>query len=139
MLRRVQIPYLDQEGYVNLRCVWTLGCPSEIKPLIEANRQRDPQEEVRTGDVYEQAFTELFPSTPVPEVVGVSCCAQFAVTRSQIQRRKKKDYERYRDWLLSTPLKDSISGRVLEYSWHSASSRSDFLFARLFPAADCSQ
>ena len=121
MLRNVQIPYLEQEGYVNLRCVWTLGCPSEIKPLIESERHREPGEEERTGEMYKDAFMELFPLTPVPEVIGVSCCAQFAVTRSQIKKRPKEDYERYREWLLNTPLKDSVSGRVLEYSWHSES------------------
>jgi Protein of unknown function (DUF3431) len=36
-----------------------------------------------------------------------------------VQERPKSEYERIRDWLLETELADQISGRVLEYSWHS--------------------
>lgn len=36
-----------------------------------------------------------------------------------MQERPKSEYERIRDWLLETELADQISGRVLEYSWHS--------------------
>lgn len=54
----------------------------------------------------------------MPEVVGVPCCSQFAVSRDQVLRRPKADYERYYNWVLSTELSDDVSGRVLEYSWH---------------------
>ena len=36
--------------------------------------------------------------------------------------RPKSDYEDYRRWLLETRLPDDISGRILEYSWHSMNS-----------------
>lgn len=62
---------------------------------------------------------ELFPGVEVPDEVGVSCCAQFGVTRSKIHERPKSDYERFRKWLAETPLKDELSGRIMEYSWHS--------------------
>ncbi|KAF2456483.1 hypothetical protein BDY21DRAFT_287988 [Lineolata rhizophorae] len=114
-LKNFQIPYLEKEGYVNLRCVWVLGCPSEIKPIQEAGHHR---EQVHAGDVYAEAFGELFPGKPVPDVVGVSCCAQFAASRAKILERPKSDYEHYRNWLLNSPLEDAISGRILEYSWH---------------------
>lgn len=116
MLRHFQIPYLEQEGYVNMRCAWQLGCPNEIKPLAEEGEHRA---EVHAGGDYKQAFQVLFPGKAVPEYVGVSCCAQFAVTKEKIRERPKSDYERYRKWLLETDLKDSISGRIMEYSWHS--------------------
>ena len=61
----------------------------------------------------------LFPEKDVPREVGVSCCAQFAATREKIQERKRSEYQRYRQWLMDTELGDSISGRILEYSWHS--------------------
>jgi hypothetical protein len=115
MLRHFQIPYLEQEGYVNIRCVWSLGCPSEIKPLREQGEHR---EAVHAGGDYKQAFEILFPDEEVPPNVGVSCCAQFAATKEKIRERKKSDYVRYREWIMDTPLGDSISGRILEYSWH---------------------
>lgn len=123
MLRHFQLPYLEQEGYVNIRCAWSLGCPNEIKPFEEAGEHR---EAVHAGGDYKQAFQHLFPGTAVPKVVAVSCCAQFAVTKDKIRERPKSDYVRYRDWLIKTELKDSISGRILEYSWHSTYNSSSF-------------
>jgi hypothetical protein len=76
---------------------------------------------VHAGGDYKEAFQFLFPSEPVPSAVGVSCCAQFAATRAKIRERKKSEYERYRKWIMDTHLSDSISGRVMEYSWHSKS------------------
>lgn len=188
LLRKLRIPYLQREGYVNLRCVWVIGCPSEIKPFAgirhrkvtkaelakelgediealglgdadaeteiyleeaagdsggpgqatgkmaadkvdggdnswlanEAEDSEPPSDHRDTKNSYAAAFELLMPELlPVPDVVGVSCCAQFAVTREAVRRRPKADYVRYRDWLLHTELKDEISGRVLEYTWHS--------------------
>ncbi|KAH7385903.1 hypothetical protein BKA66DRAFT_415620 [Pyrenochaeta sp. MPI-SDFR-AT-0127] len=115
MLRHFQLPYLEKEGYVNIRCAWSLGCPSEIKPLEEEGEHR---EAVHAGGDYKKAFLHLFPGTQVPRQIGVSCCAQFAATRQKIRERKKEEYIRYRDWIIETTLDDSISGRVFEYSWH---------------------
>ena len=69
--------------------------------------------------VYKKAFEELFPGEQVPEAIGVACCSQFAVRREAIRMRPRADYIRYRNWLMETELEDSLSGRVLEYSWHS--------------------
>ena len=118
MLRHFQLPYLEKEGYVNIRCAWSLGCPSEIKPLAEEGEHR---EAVHAGGQYKKAFEQLFPGDKVPAVVGVSCCAQFAATREKIRERTKEQYEKYRDWIMETDLGDAISGRVFEYSWHSKS------------------
>ena len=68
---------------------------------------------------YSSVFRTLFPNATVPEVVGAHCSSQFAVSRERVQERPKSEYERIRDWLLETELVDQISGRVLEYSWHS--------------------
>ncbi|WPH03267.1 Hypothetical protein R9X50_00614400 [Acrodontium crateriforme] len=119
VLSRLQIPYVEQKGYVNLRCAWTLGCPAEIRPFDESDLNAVPTSpDARAGWFYKAAFEELFPEIPMPQVVGVSCCAQFAVTAERIRKRPRADYERYRRWLLETPLADSLSGRILEYSWH---------------------
>lgn len=68
---------------------------------------------------YSSVFRTLFPNATIPEVVGAHCSSQFAVSRERVQERPKSEYERIRDWLLETGLADQISGRVLEYSWHS--------------------
>lgn len=105
-------------GYANLRCVWVIGCPGELRPLED---EKDPRNatELSTSNVYAEAYRELFPGAEVPEAVGVSCCAQFSATRAKIQERPKSDYVRYLEWLKSTDLDDATSGRVFEYSWHS--------------------
>lgn len=115
-LSRLQLSYIFEQGYVNLRCVWTLGCPHEIHPLDHP--VDEVTSETSADQVYAAAFRELFPDIPIPESIGVSCCAQFAVTRETILKRSREDYERYRGWLLETELEDSLSGRVMEYSWH---------------------
>jgi len=119
LLRRVQLPYIKQRGYVNLRCVWVLGCPYSTNPLEDADESHASNAGRYASYHYKAAFEELFPGTPVPERVGSSCCAQFAVTRAKILERPKSDYERYREWILQTSLGDDISGVIMEYSWHS--------------------
>ncbi|KAL5340644.1 hypothetical protein BJX70DRAFT_360806 [Aspergillus crustosus] len=113
MLRNFQLPYLEKQGYVNLRCVWVLGCPGEIHPLSDTHR-----EAVHAGEYFKHGFMELFPGEEIPEAVGVSCCAQFGVTSWKIRERPKSDYVRYRKWLLETDLTDDLSGRIMEYTWH---------------------
>ncbi|WPB00761.1 uncharacterized protein RHO25_005381 [Cercospora beticola] len=122
VLSRLNLSHVEAQGYTNLRCVWSLGCPSEIHPWVEAEApppESDPESNsARAGSFYKAAFQQIFPDTTVPETVGAPCCAQFAVTAAKIQERPKADYERIRDWLLETPLNDNLSGRILEYMWH---------------------
>ncbi|CEN60628.1 hypothetical protein ASPCAL03064 [Aspergillus calidoustus] len=113
MLRNFQLPYLEKQGYVNIRCVWLLGCPGEVHPLTDVHH-----ENIHVGEYFKYGFMELFPGTELPETVGVSCCAQFGVTRWKIRERPKSDYLRYRKWLSETDLTDDLSGRIMEYSWH---------------------
>lgn len=113
ILQNLRVSHIHEEGYANLRCCWTLGCPAQIHPNKE-HEVGDKESETQ----YRAAFMELFPNLPVPDVVGVACCAQFAVTKSRILARPLADYMRYRDWLLTTDLADDTSGRILEYSWH---------------------
>ncbi|KAH8692022.1 hypothetical protein BGW36DRAFT_386836 [Talaromyces proteolyticus] len=117
LLRNFQFPYLQQEGYVNLRCVWTLGCPAAIHPLKDELVEGKVNKQAM-GAVFRQAFQELLPEHQVPPDVGVSCCAQFAVTRDTIRRRPRDDYLRFREWLIKTPFPDELSGRFFEHSWH---------------------
>ena len=126
LLEKFRLEYLKEVGYVNLRCAWILGCPTEIMPIQDqADGRLD--EPVTAKRVYKKAFEELFPGEPVPEKVGVACCSQFAVRRETVWQRPREDYVRYREWLVSSDLFDDLSGRVLEYSWHSKISDSTFI------------
>ncbi|KAF2087460.1 hypothetical protein K490DRAFT_73836 [Saccharata proteae CBS 121410] len=117
VLQNFQLPYLHSQGYVNLRCAWVLGCPSEIKPYEKDDISTHQQ--AHAGHYYKKAFQEIFGvEREVPEMVGVSCCAQFAVTREKVRETSRGEWERLRRWLVETELTDDISGRVLEYSWH---------------------
>ncbi|KAK4101453.1 hypothetical protein N658DRAFT_386029, partial [Parathielavia hyrcaniae] len=122
-LESLKLDHARSSGYVNLRCIWYLGCPVELWPLKDAaddvhDGKAADGRELRVYDVFRQAFEELMPGTPVPHEVGVSCCAQFAISRDAVRRRPREDYVRWRDWLLQTPPADDLSGRVFEYMWH---------------------
>lgn len=117
LLQRFRIEHLRDQGYVNLRCAWVLGCPSEIKPF-EDDFEPTGDVPVHAKHVYKTAFEQLFPGAEVPTVIGVTCCSQFAVTKETVRSRPREDYVSYRDWLTKASLGDDLSGRVLEYSWH---------------------
>lgn len=68
---------------------------------------------------YPDQFLQLFPGVEVPEVVGTPCCSQFAVSREKVHDLEQEEYVRLRQWLIETELEPGISGRILEYSWHS--------------------
>ncbi|KAI5359213.1 hypothetical protein Slin14017_G101150 [Septoria linicola] len=122
VLSWLNLTYAKSQGYVSLRCGWSLGCPKEIQPFVEAEMpppaSNPTAKDARAGAFYRQAFEHLFPETSVPDVVAAPCCAQFVVTAEQIRKRSKADYKRIRDWLLATTLNDALSGRILEYMWH---------------------
>jgi hypothetical protein len=101
LLQNLQLPYIVSEAYANLRCVWTFGCPSELR--LDVYQHNETHRAFKTTQAYPQAFQELFPGQQVPSTVGVACCSQFAVTREKIHERPLEDYQRC---------------RVFEYTWH---------------------
>ncbi|KAF2450958.1 hypothetical protein P171DRAFT_349117 [Karstenula rhodostoma CBS 690.94] len=112
-LRALNINFVQSNGYANLRCVHDPGCPHEVMPF------RNPPEDHRTTEAaMADAWRELFNNTDVPHVLATPCCAQFAVSSKQVQKRPLDEYKKYYTWLMETPLKDETSGRVFEYLWH---------------------
>ena len=115
-LRALNVDFVQRNGYANLRCIWTPGCPDEIHPL------RETPKDVHNGESTEQAMASVWPlffaPQAVPPIIGTPCCAQFAVSREQIRERLLLEYVRYHDWLMETELSDDVSGRVFEYLWH---------------------
>lgn len=117
-MRDLNIPFVKQAGYVNLRCTWAVGCPAELEPGRYL-RERPDDALHPTAMEYPNRFLELFPGAEVPEVVGAPCCSQFAVSREKVHELEQEEYVRLRQWLIETDLESGVSGRVLEYSWHS--------------------
>ncbi|KAJ5716639.1 hypothetical protein N7493_008550, partial [Penicillium malachiteum] len=116
-IKDLQLPYVRQSGYVNLRCAWAIGCPAELEPARYL-RERPDDVGHPTAMEFPNGFMELFPGEEVPEVVGVPCCSQFALSREVVRARGKEEYERMRKWLIESPLDAGTSGRIFEYAWH---------------------
>ena len=112
MVRRLKSDYVIREGYVNLRCHWSPGCPEWLHP---GNMQEsiEKQEEV----VLSRCWSELFPSDPLPAALGQACCAQFALSKERVLSIPLSRFIFYRDWIARTTLSDYVSGRIWEYSW----------------------
>ncbi|KAK5195328.1 hypothetical protein LTR47_010899 [Exophiala xenobiotica] len=128
-LQHLQLDYVKQQGYVNLRCNWAPGCTKLSIPNPHISNET-------WHEIFANTSTPYFDSDPfgpaasskIPgeqhhdEVsssrIWTSCCAQFAVSREQIHRRPVQDYVNIRQWLLNTELDDASSGRTLEYLWH---------------------
>ncbi|CAI7642889.1 unnamed protein product [Penicillium bialowiezense] len=110
-VQRLQLDYLRKTGYLNLRCDWTPGCPDEVQPFRQMAGRT-------TELAFAGAWIRIFNNTDIPEMVATPCCAQFAVTREQVHKRPRSDYESYHHWLMTTELDDETSGRVFEYLWH---------------------
>jgi hypothetical protein len=117
-IRDLQPAFVREAGYVNLRCTWTIGCPAELEPARYMRERPDDPDHI-SAVMFPDSFATLFPDIEMPEVVGVPCCSQFALSREKIRERPVEDYIGVRQWLLDSPLDASITGRVFEYSWHS--------------------
>ena len=122
-LRLLQPSYVQEVGYTNMRCQLQPGCPREIFP-----RRSPPDPEKEAENAMVGAWRYMFPGVQVPHALGAPCCAQFAVSATQLRQRSKEEYVRYREWVLKTDLSDAVSGRVMEFLWH-------VIFGR--PPEDC--
>ena len=112
MVRRLNSDYVTREGYVNMRCHWSPGCPEWLHSDYQPE-SLEKQEEI----VLSKSWSELFPSDPLPAALGQACCAQFALSKERVLSIPLSRYIFYRDWITRTPLSDYVSGRIWEYSW----------------------
>jgi len=120
VLQNLSLSHVTKQGYVNLRCTWDVGCPQSIRPVGDDAPDYEPHWPfVNLHKSWSVTFKELFPGSPLPAAVGAPCCSQFALTKETVHMRSLEDYERYRRWLWSTDMDSMISGRVMEYMWHS--------------------
>ncbi|KAK2745730.1 hypothetical protein FQN55_006050 [Onygenales sp. PD_40] len=129
-METLQLDYVQDKGYVNLRCNWNPGClnahrinahvTDEVWHEIFAGTSTPPLNESSLSSSL--AGTNLNQTPPQgirkPKEVGAACCAQFAVSRDQVRKRPREDYIQFRRWVLDTTRNDATSGRVMEFLWH---------------------
>lgn len=112
-LHALNIDFVQRNGFANLRCIGVPGCPDELQPF------REPYEDHRTAEhAYSDVWKYVFNNTDIPRTVATPCCAQFAVSKKQVQSRPREFYVRALQFLRDTELDDDTSGRVFEYMWH---------------------
>ena len=110
-MRMLNLTYVIEKGYVNLRCKHNPGC---VKGHLK-NAHVTPEVYM---DVFKGTSTEVSNESSAPTEVGAACCAQFAVSNRAVHKRPIEDYQEMRNWLLTTELNDAKSGRVFEFLWH---------------------
>jgi len=131
-MRTLQLNFVKENGYVNLRCNLNPGCSSG-RTEKNAHLTREVWEEIFDG-TSAMGSTVASNDTQIREAVAsqhshqrnafpqmgiaAACCAQFAVSREQILRRPLMDYVKFRQWIIETDKDDAHSGRVMEYLWH---------------------
>ena len=116
-LNELRTDFVQQNGYVNLRCLQNPGCPDEMQPFRKPNP--DDPEDRRAERIYPEAWKYIFGDTiEVPRQIGAACCSQFAISGRQALARSLDDYKKMRKWLLQVEIDDYASGRVFEYMWH---------------------
>lgn len=111
-LNKLNIDYVQRNGYANLRCVTTPGCPDAIQP----GRNHTLQTEI--DHTMAKVWGHFFDSQEVPDAIATPCCGQFVVSKQQVMKRPLDDYIMFQEWLEETPLEDSISAQIFEYLWH---------------------
>jgi len=93
-VKNLQLDYVKKMGYTSLRCSWNPGCPIGLRPTAD-----EPDTQFGIKHAYAEAFQQIFPDEVLPKEVGTACCAQFAITRDQIMKRKVWQYEAVREYV----------------------------------------
>jgi len=131
-MRSLQLDFVLQNGYVNLRCNLNPGCTKGYKRL-KSHVTSEVWDEIFSGtttlqtiETPQNASAQDLSSSGLDREnaqylnmgIASACCAQFAVSREQVLKRPLDDYVRIRQWIIDTNRDDANSGRVMEYLWH---------------------
>ncbi|KAK4869647.1 hypothetical protein LT330_006029 [Penicillium expansum] len=123
-MRNLRLDFVQQNGYVNLRCNWNPGCKDSHRSNTHVTEQiwLDIFDGTSTPPLNTSSSTEQeFAGQKYllkPAKIGAACCAQFALSRDQVRKRPLEDYIKFRQWIIDTELSDASSGRVMEFLWH---------------------
>ena len=116
LLSRLNLSAVKRNGYVNLRCSPTPGCPTAVRPFDPFYKEKDNPVYSQFGLVYTELFNVSIAEVP-GEIAGV-CCSQFVVSRDRIWGRKREEYVGMRDWASRSRLDNIGVGSVFEMLWH---------------------
>ncbi|KJR88897.1 uncharacterized protein SPSK_07734 [Sporothrix schenckii 1099-18] len=117
-VRRLRTAYVARRGYASLRCL--PGCENVIVLADYAVDQAQLHRHARDVQLTTllDDFLDKDAGERVPVRLAAPCCAQFAASKTAIRRRSRAWWASLRQWLISTPLADADSGRLLEHTWH---------------------
>ncbi|KAJ6107281.1 hypothetical protein N7523_008604 [Penicillium sp. IBT 18751x] len=123
-MRMLQLDFVQQNGYVNLRCNWNPGCRDSHRYNSHITDQiwwdifdGTSTPPLNTSSLHQtESYTKRY--LRKPDQIGAACCAQFALSRAQVHLRPRDDYIKFRQWIIDTELNDASSGRVMEFLWH---------------------
>ncbi|KAJ4365202.1 hypothetical protein N0V83_008820 [Neocucurbitaria cava] len=112
-ISNLQIPFIQSSGFANLQCPSPSTCADSILPF------RSPPNEFRTLEVnMTKAWVGIFGNITVPEQLSTPPCAEFAVSKAQVQKRGVEEYLKCWQWLNRTIMDDDSAGLVFAYLWH---------------------
>lgn len=127
-MRSLQLDFVQQNGYVNLRCNPNPGCLSPATDRISWVTDEVWREVFAVTSTSGNSTQNSYSTVPVsgrsaavaqqqqvlkaPELVSAACCAQFAMSRDQVLKRPLEDYIQFRDWVIKTDRNDQSSGRA---------------------------
>ena len=116
LLHSLRFPYVEERGYVNLRCSRQSGCdPPAVQPRRRFKSSQDDSWQSRLP----QSWLELFgPPSKYPGTVAVASGGQFVVAKWQVLERGKGEYEHFRRWLQQTTMSDTDVFETIETLWH---------------------
>ncbi|OJJ68359.1 hypothetical protein ASPBRDRAFT_58380 [Aspergillus brasiliensis CBS 101740] len=119
-VRALQLNFVQQIGYANLRCKLNPGCINHHNDHVTREIFTDIFEGTSTPprNYTDVALTSNQKYLYIPNQIAAACCAQFAVSRQQVLERPREDYIKIRQWIIDTNLDDAHSGRVMEFLWH---------------------
>ena len=114
LLRRLNPAWVVRQGYVNLRCTWSPGCPAWLRIRVRWWRIKRSKRRLCWPEPGRDCSNDA-----IPEVLAQPCCAQFAVSRDRIHAIPREP-------ALSLPRLDApdraqrlhLSGRISECLWH---------------------
>lgn len=115
-VNNLQSDFVKEEGYVSTRCL--PGCENYIplsKTVVSLNVIGTAGRELQIPTFLRTFLGEDY---AMPEVIAAPCCAQFAASKEAILARPKEFWQKLQEWLIETPLEPSVSGRLIEYTWH---------------------
>lgn len=102
----MRLQAVSAHGYINLRCKNDPGCPSTL-------HQMSPMPHDLQYQYVLDQLPEILQSAmgmdleEIPSDIGHQCCAQFALSKEQIQMRSQVEYHNLMVWIGTSDTTDN--------------------------------